>query len=385
MKITFNVDYVIGRLGGIASVVNQKNVITALENFMCVAREDNRLLTVVASDGETWIGSTIQMESIDCEDDVKSFCVNAKDFVSTLKNLSGLRVSIDVDSKLKVATGDYGNGKFKLPIFDVANYPYPTSVSDATMDIVLDAHVIADMIAKTRNFVGNMTTMPQFNGIHFDLSESSVTAVATDGYRMVRVKEAYSKYNGEPSGFTISQKAASLAMSIMQQSDDGEYVHIICNGSNSTFSIGGWKMTTRLIESKYPNYERILCTDGYFNVIADTKGLCLAVKRVLGLGDAKSELIVFTIESDSMTVSSENIDFSTSAEETVNCKSEFESSTQFRVGLSGGAIMQLLQNIHTDNVCIKLLNSSRAAMFFNDDDVNGESYASLLLPMQFNQ
>lgn len=385
MKLEFNVDYVIGKLDGIASVVNQKNVVPILENLLFVADKDKRILKVMASDNETWIGCVMQLERLEYEGGKESFCINAKNLVSTLKNLSGHVVSIDVDIEKRVAVGDYGNGRFKLPLFDADAFPFPSDIKESAVDIVLDAHAVADMISRTRNFIGNMVTMPQFGGLHFDFSENNVTVVASDGQRLACVRSRNESYGGQRVGFTMPQKAASVIMSVMQYVGDGEYVSIKSDLNNVSFSLNGWKMCTRLIEASYPAYERLLAQDGFFSVHADVKELMLSIKRVMCLGDRISNLIVFSVDGGTMKMSAENIDFSTASEESISCENGDERGVPFNIGFNGNFLLQMLQNIQTDRVCIKLKAPNLAAMILNDDDEDGAIYSSLLFPMQFNQ
>lgn len=385
MRLVFNVDDIVSQLGGVTSVVNQKNVIPILDTIMCVAVKESNSLRVIGSDNETWVACSLEMEDVGLEEKDSSFCINAHDIFSTLKNLSGYKVEMSVNYKEKIVVGNYGKGEFKLPISDASSFPLPSNVSEPKIDIVLDSQMVGDMIAKTKGFVGNMMTVPQMSGIHFDFDEYGITCVGTDGFRMVRVFSKFDKFKQGNNGFTITQKAASIIMPMMNGAQDG-YTHIVCNDNNATMTIvgsKGWKVSTRLVDGKYPNYNMVLSANKDIELSVCKKDFIMAVKRIVELGNKKSELVVLSVQDNHINMKAEDLDFATSAEESVDCESNLPQGAIVKFGLKGSAVLQILQNICSDVVCVKLSDTKKAVFFFNEDDKDGEMYSSLLMSMQF--
>ena len=102
-KIKFGVDYVMPQLTQVASLVTPKNTMPILGCILCNVREED--LIVTASDGETWLQRHCPLLESDCDLD---FCVDAKDFLSALKNLQGGGVSLNIDNDTRTIVGDYG-------------------------------------------------------------------------------------------------------------------------------------------------------------------------------------------------------------------------------------------------------------------------------------
>ena len=103
-----------------------------------------------------------------------------------------------------------------------------------------------------------------------------------------------------------------------------------------------------------------------------------ALRRVLPMGNATSELVKLTFTMGNVTISAEDASFSKSADESIDC--DF-ASQELAIGFNGGYMMEILQNIDTDNVKVCLKEPSRAGLFKPTDDDDTEEYISLLMPI----
>ena len=102
------------------------------------------------------------------------------------------------------------------------------------------------------------------------------------------------------------------------------------------------------------------------------------MKRVLPMGNANSELVALSFSMGMMTISAEDFDFSKSASENVGCDYAQE---EFTIGFKGSTLLQLLQNIDTDNVKVMLKDQSRAGVLCEDKPNGVYEYTSLIMPM----
>ena len=99
------------------------------------------------------------------------------------------------------------------------------------------------------------------------------------------------------------------------------------------------------------------------------------------LGSSTTEMTVLDFNGSQLTVSSENIDFSTSASETIACELEGE---QIRIAFKGSFLEQSIQNVLTEKVKLLMTEPSRACVIKPFAEQENTEYLSLLMPMQLN-
>ena len=111
------------------------------------------------------------------------------------------------------------------------------------------------------------------------------------------------------------------------------------------------------------------------------RGLQSALRRVLPFASESSQLIRFHIESGRFEVSSEDIDFSTSAKEQLSC--EYNGSP-ISIGFKGSSLMEILSNLTSDNIIIQLADPSRAGIIVPAEQPENEDILMLIMPMLLN-
>jgi DNA polymerase-3 subunit beta len=97
--------------------------------------------------------------------------------------------------------------------------------------------------------------------------------------------------------------------------------------------------------------------------------------------NAGTALIRLALAENSVTVSSQDIDFSTSAEEKLVCS---YSGTPMAIGFKAPFLNELLGTIESDEVMLKLADPARAGLLLPAENKEGEELLMLLMPMLLN-
>ena len=82
-----------------------------------------------------------------------------------------------------------------------------------------------------------------------------------------------------------------------------------------------------------------------------------------------------------MTISAQDIDFSTSAEETLTCQYD---GKDMSIGFKSSFLIDILNNISSQNVIIELADPSRAGLIVPEEQEENEDLLMLLMPMMLN-
>ena len=336
----------------------------------------NGEMSITASDSDNVIKSTLALTDHDGEGE---FCVPNRVILDALKELPEQPLHFDVDAAgeavaIKIV---YQNGLYNFTGQSAEEYPRTQSMNDACTTVSLPTEMLINNISRSLFATANDELRPVMNGIYFDLTADALAIVASDGHKLVRSKNFTIK-SESPSAFNLPKKPASLLKNILSKDGDDAIIKFDDRSAEIQFTDG--VMRCRLIDGRYPNYNSVIPNNPN-EVTVDRRGLQSALRRVLPFASESSQLIRFHIESGRFEVSSEDIDFSTSAKEQLSC--EYNGSP-ISIGFKGSSLMEILSNLTSDNIIIQLADPSRAGIIVPAEQPENEDILMLIMPMLLN-
>lgn len=383
-KITFMSDEILPSLAMVSSVVNPKNSLPILNDVRIETKDDGNggtILVFMASDSETWL----QMKAT-CEESDKdvAICIEAKSLLQALRNLGGKRVEMTIDDDKHTVLCSYGNGRFSLPFDNANEFPLPIATIEDAKEKRIDAQKLLTAIEKAGFATANDELRPVMNGVHFDFYPYGMVTCATDGHKLAKYTDLTITFDGDANpvidGYTLPKKPCHTLISVLANTVAGD-VKISFNDRLVAVNNTMFKMTTRLIEGRYPNYDAVIPKENNKIALVDKAAFVSALKRVLPMGNSNSELVALGFNSGNMTISAEDFDFSKSASEDVCCDYTQE---PFSIGFKGSVLLQMLQNIDGDVVKLAMSDASRAGVISEDKSHECYDYTSIIMPMLLN-
>ena len=289
-------------------------------------------------------------------------------------------ITITLDESTKVFVCEYsnGNGKFSMPYENANEYPLSNIDTTDTKDFIVDSKKVLKAIELTGFATANDELRPVMNGIHFDFFEDGMVCATSDGHKLARYKDktiTSNNENGTTPNFTLPKKPANILMNILSALEGD--VKVSFNDKAISVNNKDFKLTARLLEARYPNYDSVIPKDNPITITADKNSLLNALKRVLPMANDQSNLIELAFKNGCVTISATDIDFSKSAQEIVTCDCE----TEINIGFKGSTLAEILKNINDDNIVIELSSPSRAGVFYSAFGLTKEEYLSLCMPM----
>lgn len=374
MRFTVSSSALSSKLNMLAKVIGSKNSLPILDCFLFQVA--NGEMSITASDSDNVIKSTLALTDHDGEGE---FCVPNRVILDALKELPEQPLHFDVDAAgeaiaIKIV---YQNGLYNFTGQSAEEYPRTQSMNDACTTVSLPTEMLINNISRSLFATANDELRPVMNGIYFDLTADALAIVASDGHKLVRSKNFTIK-SESPSAFNLPKKPASLLKNILNKDGDDAIIKFDDRSAEIQFTDG--VMRCRLIDGRYPNYNSVIPNNPN-EVTVDRKGLQSALRRVLPFASESSQLIRFHIESGRFEVSSEDIDFSTSAKEQLSC--EYNGSP-ISIGFKGSSLMEILGNITSDNIIIQLADPSRAGIIVPAEQPENEDILMLIMPMLLN-
>ena len=374
MRFTVSSSALSSKLNMLAKVIGSKNSLPILDCFLFQVA--NGEMSITASDSDNVIKSTLALTDHYGEGE---FCVPNRVILDALKELPEQPLHFDVDAAgeavaIKIV---YQNGLYNFTGQSAEEYPRTQSMNDACTTVSLPTEMLINNISRSLFATASDELRPVMNGIYFDLTADALAIVASDGHKLVRSKNFTIK-SESPSAFNLPKKPASLLKNILSKDGDDAIIKFDDRSAEIQFTDG--VMRCRLIDGRYPNYNSVIPNNPN-EVTVDRRGLQSALRRVLPFASESSQLIRFHIESGRFEVSSEDIDFSTSAKEQLSC--EYNGSP-ISIGFKGSSLMEILSNLTSDNIIIQLADPSRAGIIVPAEQPENEDILMLIMPMLLN-
>ena len=361
------------RLLTLSRVINSKNSLPILDCFLFSVHDGQ--LTITASDSENVMRGSLNLENCEGEGD---FAVNNHTILDAVKELPEQPLSLDVDmGEMKIYI-TYQNGSYNFPILNADEYPKAQTVSENATTITIDAGILSDNINRSLFATAQDELRPVMNGIYFDLQADSLAIVASDGHKLVRNKNFMIK-SDIPASFILPKKPATLLKNVL--SKDGGDVVIRFDDRSADISFAEGNLSCRLIEGKYPNYNSVIPQDNPNQVTIDRKSLIGALRRVLPFASDSSQLIRFHVAAGLLELKAEDIDFATSAKESVTCE---YGGNPMDIGFKGSSMLEILNNLESEDVTIQLADPSRAGIIIPGAQPENEDILMLIMPMLLN-
>ena len=373
MRFTLSSTALSSRLQTLARVINSKNSLPILDSFLFEVR--NQQLFITASDSENVMRSVLALDQVDGEG---NFAVPNRTLLDAMKELPEQPLTFDIDLNTLTIKIIYQNGLYNFTAQSADEYPRVQPIPDGATVITIDSQTLADNISRSIFATAQDELRPVMNGIYFDLTPNSLNVVASDGHKLVRNKNFTIK-SENPAAFILPKKPATLLKNVLGK--DGGDVVIKFDDRSAEISFADGVLFCRLIEGRYPNYNSVIPQNNPNQLNIDRRSLIGALKRVLPFASESSQLIRFHLEAGKLELSSEDIDFATSAKEVVTCEYAGQS---MNIGFKGSSLSQILNNLQGDEVQIELADPSRAGIIVPAQQPENEDVLMLIMPMLLN-
>ena len=373
MRFTVSSTALSSKLNALAKVINSKNSLPILADFLFDIQDN--VLYLTASDSENVINTQMELTESDANG---RFAINNHDLLEAIKGFSEQPITFDVNLQDNIAKISYQNGLFSLPVENADEYPQSQPITEGTNTIVMPSNVLADNINRSLFATAQDELRPVMNGIYFDLTSEHLAVVASDGHKLVRNK-IFTVRSEQPASFILPKKPAGLLKNLLQK--DGGDVEIKFNERNAEINYGDGRLSCRLIEGRYPNYNSVIPQNNTNTLTVDRLALLAALRRVQPFANDSSNLIRFHVEGSTLQLDAEDFDFSKTATERMICD---YNGQPMSIGFKGSAFIEILTNFDCEEVVIQLADPSRAGLVIPSEQPEGQDVLMLMMPMLLN-
>jgi DNA polymerase-3 subunit beta len=309
-------------LAHVQSVVEKRNTIPILANVMIGVRDGG--LTLTATDMEIAI-----VEDVAASSTRNGACTApAATLYEIVRKLpDGAEVEMDHgggDAQLALRSGRYATSLVVLPTDD-----FP-SMTAGTLPhrFNLPADRLRGLIDRTRFAISTEETRYYLNGIYLHVAESDgakvLRGVATDGHRLARVEEDLPDGAGSMPGVIVPRKTVAELRKLLEEVSGD--VEIALSDTRIQFTVGTVRLTSKLIDGTFPEYERVIPRDNDKVLRVGKKDFSDAVARVSAISSERARPVKLSLARDLLVLSAASPDQGTATEELDSDRVKYEAS-----------------------------------------------------------
>jgi len=356
------------------SALNETNKIipirTTLPILSCVLIESNQNKVCLRS---TDLEQTI-VTQIDAEVPIKGkIAVPCNRFLEIVSALppGALEITSSEGHEIEISSP---KGVYKIMGKEPTEYPETPQLSKE-QQIKIQGKEFLDIINNTLYAVSKDDLKPALCGVYLDFKKEEITAVATDGHRLVKYIKETSKENPEGS-IIIPGKFLNIIKNKISSTGD---VFINLSENHIDITENTTTMITRIIKESFPDFNSVIPDKEENKVSINSHNLIEAIKRVSIFSNKTTRQILLSFESNELIVSTEDKETRSSAKEHVVCDFEGENNT---AAYNAQYLKEVVQHIDTEGVDVFLGNALTAAVFKPQKQQKNSKLTALLMPLR---
>lgn len=359
------------QISSVSKVVNAKNALSILDNFLLEVKGDT--LFVTGSDQETVMTAKMEISNQDVDGKI---AINAKRLMDVVKVAESFPLTFFINTDTGAVDLRFPGGHFEFMGVDASEYPQNFETDELSVEMSIPADVIQKGLDYTLFAISTESIRPMMTGVYWDFHEDSITFVGSDTHKLVRYTNSKYQPNRETS-FILPGKPAGILRSLLGKED--EEVKIRKDEKSAIFTFGDYTLACRFVKGSYPNYNRVIPQDNPNELTIDRQVLLSAMRRVSLFASKASSLVKLSIDEDSLILQSQDLDYSTKADERVACSYQ---GAPMSIGFNAVYMVEVLNNLPGDSIIVKLSDPGRPGLFVPFEQKENEDVVMLQMPMQ---
>jgi DNA polymerase-3 subunit beta len=355
MKLTAPREAFLKPLQAVIGVVERRQTMPILANVLLQAKDGG--VAITATDLEVELVASTEAQ-VDAPGEVTVPGRKFLDICRALSEDAKLSVSLSGD-KLSIKSG---KSKFTLTTLPAAEFPTVDDIN-AGDSVELPQERLAHLLQKTHFAMAQQDVRYYLNGLLLETGKNRLRAVATDGHRLSLCQVSLDKTDLPEKQVIVPRKGVLELQRLMS----GEGNLKIELGSNHVrIQLEGIRFTSKLIDGRFPEYERVIPKDTSNRLSADREAFRGALQRTAILSNEKYRGIRLVIREGSIVLQAHNPE-QEEAEEELEIEYKGE---DIEIGFNVNYLLDALAAIESDSITMALVDGNSSCLLRepgNDD------------------
>lgn len=365
MKFSSKREDLLAGLQTIIGVVERRQTMPVLSNFLLCA--ENNQLSVTATDLELEVNVTIPVAITD----TGSTTIPARKMLDICRGLpADCEVTVELqDQRARIASG---RSRFTLSILPASQFPRLGDVH-SQQQLTLDQRTLKQLLDRTYFAMAHHDVRYYLNGLLLVLSPNALRTVATDGHRLA-VSEVEMATGIESQAQVIVPRKAVTELQRVLEHDESEVILAI-SGNHLQIQFDGKRFTSKLIDGRFPDYERVIPEPSDKVAVGDRELLRQALSRAAIVSNEKFRGVRLSLADNLIRIEAQNPEREEAKEEiTVEYDSE-----SVDIGFNVNYLMDALAVIDGDAFALEVTGPDSSGLLRAKDDFSSRY---VVMPMR---
>jgi DNA polymerase III subunit beta len=366
MHFTIQREALLKPLQLVAGVVERRQTLPVLSNVLLVVQ--GQQLSLTGTDLEVELVGRVTLEEAAEPGEIT---VPARKLMDICKSLpSDALIDIRVDEQKLIVKA--GRSRFTLSTLPANDFP---SVEDSqgSLTFVLSQYKLRRLIERTSFAMAQQDVRYYLNGMLLEVSANILRAVATDGHRLAMCTMEAGIEHADKHQVIVPRKGI-LELARLLTEQDGT-VSIVLGANHIRATTGEFTFTSKLVDGKFPDYERVLPRGGDKLVLADRQGLREAFSRTAILSNEKYRGIRLQLAAGQLKMQANNPEQEEAEEEVAV---DYNGGS-LEIGFNVSYLLDVLAVMTTDQVRLILSDSNSSALV---QEAGNDESSYVVMPMR---
>ena len=367
MKFTVKRDALLGPLQLVTGVVERRQTLPVLANILMVLTEDN--LSVTGTDLEVEIVGRLPLESVIEPGEITVPARKLVDICRSLPDAAVIEITLDESQRLHIKSG---RSRFTLSTLPANDFP-STDISEGDIQFTCAQALIKRLIDRTSFAMAQQDVRYYLNGMLWEAENNLLRCVATDGHRLAMcTKELDIQVPAKVQSILPRKGIVELSRLLKEESAS---VTVTLGTHHVRLQTTDYTLTSKLVDGKFPDYERVLPKGGNNILLGNRDELKQAFGRTSILSNEKYRGVRLSLEEGLLNIVANNPEQEEAEEQVV----VDYSGDNIEIGFNVSYLQDITNVLSSENLKLTLSDANNSALL--EEPETGDS-AYVVMPMR---
>ncbi len=357
---------ILGALQSVSGIVERRHTLPILANVLL--RKTGKQLELTTSDLEIQVRTTQELGG---DDAGFNTTVGARKLIDILRSLPADQM-VSLSAAQNKLTLQAGKSRFTLQTLPAEDFPLVNESVDFGPAFSVPQNVLRNLVNQEHFAMAVHDIRYYLNGILFIAEGKQLTLVATDGHRLALAQATLD--NEVPKQEVILPRKTVLELQRLLRDEDTP-IEMRFAANQAKFSFSGMEFVTKLVEGKFPDYNRVIPKNHKNAVVMGRAPLLASLQRAAILTSEKFKGVRINIEPGSLRIASSNA-------EQEEAKEELEidyNGDAIEIGFNVTYLVDALANMGSEMIKLELQDTAASALFTVPDQ---PGFKYVVMPMR---
>jgi len=349
--ITTSRESLLKPLQAVSGIIERRHTLPILSNVLLVRSKER--LTFIATDVEIEITASLEATE---GGEAKALTVGARKLLDILRALpEGAAISLTAQDKRLVVKS--GKSRYTLQTLPAEDFPRMAEPEAGAARFTLPQAILKSLFSQVHYAMAQQDIRYYLNGLLLTIGEGDLRAVATDGHRLALAERSVTPKEFGHQEVIVPRKTIIELARLLDENE--EPVTAELTPTQAKFTFGGIILVSKLIDGKFPDYNRVIPKTHSKLLLLNRQILLQALQRAAILTNDKFRGVRWVLGEGTLRISSTNTEQEEAQEELdIDYKGD-----ALDIGFNVSYLLDVLNHVSSEEIECSLGDGNSSALF----------------------